>query len=160
MHHGARTEVKTKSPGKELEGLVKFILQKLEPRCKFWKLPTDLQLARKGDAMILAHRDPMPADFMGWGPNGKTVLIECKDTDANRLKLGGSPGLSPFQWQCAKMAGLSGSVRYFVVWKRMEEFAIISAHLVSGVKSIRWVDLMSFNMVHLEDHLRAAILYV
>ena len=149
---------KQKSPGMEFQGQVKRILDGLQPTCSFWRLPTDLRLARRGKGLMLAHGDPMPADFIGWGPSGKAILIECKDVDQHRLKLGGSPGLSPFQMQAAKLAHQTGSVRYLAVWKRGEAFVIFDPGSVEA-RSVAWVIFLHSPLALLEEKLRAAILY-
>lgn len=143
-----------------LELLVRPILRNLEPTCKFWKLPTDLRLVGSGEDMTLAHGEPMPSDFMGWDAAGKTVLIECKDVDRDRLPLGtkGSNGLSPFQMQAALLAHRTGSVRYFAIWKRGERFVIFNPARFE--KSFPWTDGDGSSPLEvLEDHLRALILY-
>lgn len=144
-----------KSKGSELERMVRAILKDLQSRrlCYLWKLPTDLRLTRDG----LMPGDPMPADFMGWRNDGQCVLIECKDVDKNTLRLGGPPGLSPFQLAACHFARTNG-VPYLVVWKRKDQFLIVVPR-TDGAKSMEWVDEIAMPLERLPILLPKAIMH-
>lgn len=148
-----------KSKGSELERNVRAILRDLQSRglCYLWKLPTDLRLTRNG----IHHGEPMPADFMGWRRDGRTILLECKDVDRANLPLGKSPGLSPFQLQAAHMAQ-EGHADYLLLWRRQDQFVIlrICGDIVGeGIVSVPWKKLpFTVPMASLPQALEGAIM--
>ena len=102
-----------------------------------------------------------PADFGGFTPSGRAVLIECKQVKRRRLPIGCSNGLAPHQWTALELAHNCGAVA-ILVWRNGEHtvalpFTAIKDHLaISGEKSVPWaLDFQDWKAV-VENALRSA----
>lgn len=109
-----------------------------------WKWPTGMV---QKDGHVL-HTQRTGCDFFGYNSDGRVVMIECKISKPDRLKLDERNGLRPHQFDTLKNCARAGGIA-IVVWQHKNEIASMPVMFVADVmeregrRSIVWSDVIA-----------------
>jgi penicillin-binding protein-related factor A (putative recombinase) len=126
--------------GKKLENEVK----------KYLKLNADFYHKFTDSFGARGMAAPVPADFIIFSPHGKAILLECKESEKQRIPL---TAFRPAQWKSMKQCSEVESCSYYIVIAYGDGYYLIHASEILKIldneeKSIPIVDMVRFDTIN------------